>query len=1003
MNIASNLYKIIIISILLLAVNILCIDAKGQDINNKRGVEVSFVQKKTEHSPNELSSNILKIKNNSGREFSFRVNLSLPAGWQYVARKEKTYKISPYDSVFVPVNIAHKQAITGNVNNVINATLISDSGVQFASAIWYMNIKKVSDWSVSIIQNKVFFLNDSNSVKFALRINNNGNSEEHLKISFQSEKRLRVFHESALNQEIHFLNITIPINTDTLLYFKAERGLPIQKTFRNDFEVNEQLNHSDILPLKISVKNDSEDRNLSKSWRGSIDFIKSSSESKLRESASNTIPLTIEANVDNILDNSTILSLALYGNKEFENNRNLSYNFQTSFFNNFLSYRPFWGDSHYLGYFTPKSSIETGNINGFSNFGFTVTGVGVKATQEVFKNNTIGVFYLKDRFSFNTANKDDYGFLHRLTLGRNTIENSIQFNRNDYLQVNSTIYSNRIKLNFFRFHNLILNSSVSKEDYSIDENTISKRGFAYAINYSGGFKKFTIGLSTSLGTAFNTSYRGIKSLGGDVSYRLNPFNSFTATYYSFSQKPEYFSQAGALLNFRRTGSERLELKHNYNTGLHSFTSRYQYLYNDIFNIRSQSNGLGFDYRPAANGDFRFFFSVLGAYVKLLDYNLDPYFSSQVRTTLRMKNLTSNIRYFYGPYQSFEQILFAKSKINNQSIYTNTNLKFWLIKNTLTLEPNVNYSYETLYKRDRISIRPEVYYIPKNGLEFKFYAQYLNNTQRENPLINLDLIDNTDRLMQYSTSSNYFFGFGVKRRLGVPVSRKKYYKLKVSVYKDLNGNNKQDKNESGLRNVLVNIKSLELDSVALTNFGFKDVGESFVTDEEGNILYKNLPKGRYRVSIIPLSETNGFFAGSEQNIIVDNDTQVYMNLNQGVQLTGNLMINRDVNAVDFDKMPDISNIRITAMDEAGKTFNTLTDHNGMFSLRVPVGVYRISINEKALPENFELEENSIVLEMTSVANNYNIAFIANEKKKKLNIKKFDQKGNEIKEKKKSTKE
>ena len=83
-------------------------------------------------------------------------------------------------------------------------------------------------------------------------------------------------------------------------------------------------------------------------------------------------------------------------------------------------------------------------------------------------------------------------------------------------------------------------------------------------------------------------------------------------------------------------------------------------------------------------------------------------------------------------------------------------------------------------------------------------------------------------------SNLFFGFGIKKKIGVPVSPKKYHKLAVSVFKDLNGNGKQDKDEQGLKNVLVNIKQLDKDT-SLTNYsGLRDNGEHFITNEKGKI-------------------------------------------------------------------------------------------------------------------------------------------------------------------------
>ena len=253
-----------------------------------------------------------------------------------------------------------------------------------------------------------------------------------------------------------------------------------------------------------------------------------------------------------------------------------------------------------------------------------------------------------------------------------------------------------------------------------------------------------------------------------------------------------------------------------------------------------------------------------------------------------------------------------------------------------------------------------------------------------------------------SSSSLFFGFGVKKNIGIPVSAKKYHTLKISVFKDINGNGKQDKNELGLKNVLVNIKSISVDTLPGRLSVLQEKGESFVTDENGKIIYKNLPKGEYKISIVPLTEQAGFFAGSEKTISLTSDQSVAIPLNEGSHLTGVLAVQRDMVAADYDRKIDISRIRVTATDSLGKTYSTLTDSEGRFTLRLPVGVYAISINESALPDNFELQQKTIVVEMLTVADNYNITFNIIERKRKLNIRKFDQQGKLIQNKDNKTK-
>jgi hypothetical protein len=267
---------------------------------------------------------------------------------------------------------------------------------------------------------------------------------------------------------------------------------------------------------------------------------------------------------------------------------------------------------------------------------------------------------------------------------------------------------------------------------------------------------------------------------------------------------------------------------------------------------------------------------------------------------------------------------------------------------------------------------------------------MNNNQRNNPFINQNTFLDANAPV---VMSNVFFGMGIKKKLGVPVSSRKFYKLTVSVFKDINGNGKQDKDEAGLRNVLVNIKPLEKDTSAQATYAsMRDNGEHFITNDDGKITYSNLPKGTYIAKVVPLTENGGFFAGNEQTIKIDGNKDIMMPLNQGVQLTGILVAERDQNAADYDKKIDLSKIRVTVQDSSGKKYSTLSNMDGRFSIKLPAGVYQVSINENALPDNFELEQKQMTIEMITVSDNYNITFFIKERQRKKNIKRFDSNGN-----------
>ncbi len=63
--------------------------------------------------------------------------------------------------------------------------------------------------------------------------------------------------------------------------------------------------------------------------------------------------------------------------------------------------------------------------------------------------------------------------------------------------------------------------------------------------------------------------------------------------------------------------------------------------------------------------------------------------------------------------------------------------------------------------------------------------------------------------------------------------------------------------------------------------------------------------------------------------------------------------------------------------------------------VPTGIYTLTVNESALGSNYMLLQNKINIDLSYFSDNFSITFNAVEKKRKMNIKKFNLQGEEQK--------
>jgi hypothetical protein len=128
--------------------------------------------------------------------------------------------------------------------------------------------------------------------------------------------------------------------------------------------------------------------------------------------------------------------------------------------------------------------------------------------------------------------------------------------------------------------------------------------------------------------------------------------------------------------------------------------------------------------------------------------------------------------------------------------------------------------------------------------------------------------------------------------------------------------------------------------------------------------------------------------------IDKRTTIYLPLSRGIKLLGSILISRDKYSNEEGKL-DLSRIRVTAIDSVGKTFSCLTDRDGQFSLFLPTGIYTLSINDAALGSKFIFVQSKMSLDLTHPIDNYNVTFNVAEKRRKMEIKKFNSDGELIK--------
>ncbi len=964
--------------ILLLASVIFLISTPSAFAQNSFGVLFNFVKPNTQQSLEEVASNVLKLKNTTRQKQEVVINISIPDGWQLFSKAGQTIALNPYDSVFVPVRIIPSKKSLGSVNYVINAFLTSSTGFQLANDYWYIDIKKISNWMVQIPRQKIYFVSDSNTTQFDLIMQNLGNSDEVLTVDLMPQKNLQVI-DSMGKQMPYSLTIPIRAGSDSVITCRVRKTAetkPIAKIEGGEDDAKEKYS------LKISVRNEKGTAQDSrKLWRGNIDFFELSNELTITGHGYSSLPVTVELNSYDVLDNTT-LSLDIYGSAFFNKDRSLTYRYQTNYVSNFVEPNAYIGTYHYLGYFSRMGAIEIGNLSSGKQGAF-IGGKGAKASLFTKRNQLSGMFVL---------NPEIFRGHFQKGLAVNNVFRTSKFSSDTYFQqkwddqskINSTYAGTATTFQITRKHIVrVALGGTHDKHYLNPASRLSLFGFGYELGYTGSVKKISFGISHRYGSKKYSVNSGVLAFSPTLTYNFTGKYSLSFIFDYYNREAEMYAGGVQLPPPPRTERQRYELRLAANTRTAKIILRPFYMYQDIYLLRTATKAVGLDYRPTTENALKFYSTIEAGFVKAYDTGLSDFFYLQFFANLKYRQLSYSFRYFYGPYQTIEQIRFIQTGENPQKLVMSGYYDYWIIKSKLQFKTNATFNYDTYFKRLGFILRPEMFYYTKSGFAFSLYGEYLLNSQAARA--NAAGADISD---ERSTTHDFNFGAGIKKTFNIPLNRRKFHDVEITVFKDQNGNGAIDAGEETAENVLINVKSdiQAAPDTTGTEESSKAVNYELLSSRAGKVKFENLPTGNYNINLMPLVEMGGWFHEKQITCIIDGKKKIDIPLIKAARVAGNIALEMDKYS-RYEGTIDLSRIRITATGAGGNTYSVLTGKDGQFSMFLPIGEYSVEVNQSALGGAFEFVKNSVKINLNNPNASYNVTFYVREKKRTMNIKEF----------------
>lgn len=968
---------------------------------SKKLISAEFLFADVEYEEMAVISNVLKIKNNTTKEFIFTMKISFPSGWRTLNSSEKTYTLPPNDSLFIPTRLltSNKSALGGTKYN-INVFIATNEGRQLAVVSFLAGRPKKSNWQMHILPRpRIYFLNGENVASFQVKLSNEGDEEEQLILSASKiGKDFMVSDTSGKFLKRNFLEFTLPAFSDTLVPFKIQ----IQKPKRNfkridtysylpDSQEEEKRYGLFFKTSEVGIKlgkPQSKSNNVDfVKLANSIDFVKLNDATRVNQYGSAVIPVTMIANINNILGQQPIMNTIFYGNTMLDKKSRINYFLQTGFTYYKYNRRTMSGTNGIVSYYHEKGFVSVGSGVGlnFDNLRGITNGRGIAGGYQITPKQIVGAYFVRNGQTFFNYQSTSFGASYGLKI--NAIRLGLGYDRTNYV---NGAFSNGLNANYFmpigKHQSFGAIGQFAIVNFLGNNTNRSYLSIYYNANYLKG--KGTTGLSYSYregnsgfgsGLLINNENKST-NIGLTNSYRIKKGLQLSLIdNYNIYTIPG-FAQKNILFNNVLTLALPPKSKISYNPGAYLSYSNY-------FSEKLLSSGLQLSintYNPEEN--FRLGFFLKGGYNKLLSSpELGTFFTAQTNTFLSYRTWNLNLRYFYGP-QGVINIAYA---LNGQRVYPQTfsssignqyqfNNKHFIWENTL------NYTYVNVNNRHNMGLFSQLYYITTRGWRFNLNISYNYNISNSYKYsysqgsVNNYNIEPTDEKLK---NQNIQIGIGIKKDFAIPLPKKlrktSFTNANFKAFLDINGNKKFDVDEIPLENIVLRLNDFEV-----------------LTNVKGEASFINIGLGTYRLQALPLVDVGAWFPIITDSIQIAGEGVIYIPFSQGVQILGNVYLDREKFSKDIQQNIDVSRMKIFLVDSLGKVITSITDNRGNFKFYVPYGNYILKFDEKILGTGFELTQNDIPVKLSEGMESFYHTFFIIEKKRRVINKKFGPDGKVI---------
>ena len=341
----------------------------------------------------------------------------------------------------------------------------------------------------------------------------------------------------------------------------------------------------------------------------------------------------------------------------------------------------------------------------------------------------------------------------------------------------------------------------------IGDTLVNVTGYGFNLGYNLSYKKLGFYLNGRYGSPSYTYQKGVINGNARIKYEASKKVTIQASYRYDDRKPIIYSKGEVISDniFSTNTYSQIKLSFIRKKSTFSFSPQYNTTYNNYIAVNTA--GTAIDFRKRTRSAFKFFTSTFVGYSRFINnLELGDIFIANIRVALRYKKLNSSIRYYYGPSFQSEQLQYINTEINPQKLYANIFYDYWFFNNQAKLSINFNYNLNTINTRQQLNFRPELFIYTENKFRFSIYTRYMLFGEGEYTRQLTSVNGSTEaQIVPSSAVSTFEMGAGIKYNINAPIGLTKNYDVKVIAFRDMNGNNKMDINETGIGQMLIHLK------------------------------------------------------------------------------------------------------------------------------------------------------------------------------------------------------